>query len=211
MAKRNDKTLGLVQMAILIAIIFILVFGIPPIRIGPLSITLAVIPVGIGSIMFGYKKGALLGFCLGLTLFLANTLMPGIASFVFTPFYSAGDIHGNAWSLVVSFVPRILTGVIPHFVYNGVQKLFKNKKWAKSVALTLAGFIAPVTNSFFVLSFIYIFFGAQYSSAFGKAFGVLLSSTILTNAIPEAIAGAVIIPTTCSVLAKTVKTNNTQK
>ncbi len=204
MAKRNDKTLGLVQMAIMIALIFLLVFFIT-IQIGPLTITLAAIPVGIGSILFGYKRGAMLGFSFGLAQFLKNTLMPGVASFVFTPFYSVGDIHGNGWSLVVSFLPRILVGVIPYFVYVGLTKLFKNKKGAKTTALTFAGLSASVTNTVFVLSFIYIFFGQEYTSTLGKAFNVLLSSTILTNAIPEAIASAIIIPATCSVLAKVAK------
>lgn len=204
MKKRNDKTLGLVQMAIMVAIIFLLVFFIT-IQIGPLTITLAAIPVGIGSILFGYKRGAMLGFFFGLAQFLKNTLMPGVASFVFTPFYSVGEIHGNAWSLVVSFVPRILVGVIPYFVYVGLLKLLKNNKSAKTTALTLAGLSASLTNTIFVLGFIYIFFAQEYTSALGKAFNVLLSSTILTNAIPEAIASAIIIPSTCFVLFKVAK------
>ena len=150
MAKRNDKTLGLVQMAIMIALIFVLVFFVN-ITIGPLNITLAMIPVCIGSILFGAKKGALLGFCFGLAQFLKNTMMPGVVSFVFTPFYSVGDIHGNGWSLVISFLPRILVGVVPYFVFIALFKkninLFPDKRGYKFISLFCTKFnqnFAPV-------------------------------------------------------------------
>ncbi len=208
MAKRNDKTLGLVQMAIMIALIFVLVFFVN-ITIGPLNITLAMIPVCIGAILFGAKKGALLGFCFGLAQFLKNTMMPGVVSFVFTPFYSVGDIHGNGWSLVISFLPRILVGVVPYFVFIGLFNLLKKTKTAKTVALCVAGASAAITNTTLVLSGIYIFFGDAYASALGDAFNVLISGTILTNAIPEMIVCALAIPAVCNVLFKTTKSTST--
>ena len=210
MVKRNDKTLGLVQMAIMIALIFVLVFFVN-ITIGPLNITLAMIPVCIGSILFGAKKGAMLGFCFGLAQFLKNTMMPGVVSFVFTPFYSVGDIHGNGWSVVISFLPRILVGVVPYFVFVGLYNLFKKTKTAKTVALGVAGASAAVTNTVLVLSGIYIFFGDAYASTLGDAFNVLISGTILTNAIPETIVCTLTIPAVCSVLFKASKSSTIRK
>ena len=72
------------------------------------------IPVIIGSLLLGPKKGAILGALFGLTSFLNNSFVsPNATSFVFTPLYSVGDFQGNAWSLVICFLPRILVGVVP--------------------------------------------------------------------------------------------------
>ena len=53
------------------------------------------IPVILGSILLGWKSGAVLGGLFGLTSFMVNTITPNLTSFVFTPFYSLGDAHGK--------------------------------------------------------------------------------------------------------------------
>lgn len=204
MARKNDKTFELVLMAIMVALVFVCVFFIT-VTLGPISMTLAMIPVGVGSILLGPKKGAFLGFCFGLAQFIKNTIAPSIVSFVFTPFYSVGDVHGNGWSLVISFLPRILVGVVPYFVFVGLFKAMKKTKTAKVIALAVAGASAAITNTALVLSGIYIFFGDAYSSALGDTFNVLISGTIMTNAIPEAITCAIAIPAVCTAVFKAVK------
>ena len=93
--------------------------------LGVLRPTTIHIPVILGSILLGWKKGAALGGLFGLTSLLVNTFTPNPTSFVFSPFYSLGEIGGNGWSLVICFVPRILVGVAPYFVYKGMKKLIK--------------------------------------------------------------------------------------
>ena len=51
---------------------------------------------------------------------------PTVTSFVFTPFYSVGDIHGGFGSLIICFVPRILVGVVPYYVYRLFDKIGKD-------------------------------------------------------------------------------------
>ena len=103
--KASAKTLGLVQLALLGALIFILAFT-PFIGYIPLGVTRATIvhiPVIIGSLLLGPKKGAILGALFGLTSFLNNSFVsPNATSFVFTPLYSVGDFRGThgAWSSV---------------------------------------------------------------------------------------------------------------
>ena len=68
--KASAKTLGLVQLALLGALIFILAFT-PFIGYIPLGFTRATIvhiPVIIGSLLLGPKKGAVLGFLFGCQL-----------------------------------------------------------------------------------------------------------------------------------------------
>ena len=114
--KVSAKTLKLVQLALLGALIVVLAFT-PFIGYIPLGVTRATIvhiPVIIGSILLGPKMGAVLGGLFGLTSFINNSFIsPNITSFTFTPLYSVGEFHGNVWSLVICFVPRILLGACP--------------------------------------------------------------------------------------------------
>lgn len=100
-----SKTKGLVQMAIFAALIVVLAFT-PFIGYIPLGFTRATIihiPVIMGSLMLGPKKGAALGGVFGLTSFINNTINPTLTSFVFTPFYSLGEYSGGIGSLINLF------------------------------------------------------------------------------------------------------------
>ncbi|MDD3142530.1 MAG: ECF transporter S component, partial [Lachnospiraceae bacterium] len=108
---RNNasQTLGMVQVALFSAIIVILAFT-PFLGYIPLGFTRATIihiPVIIGSLMLGPKKGAVLGGVFGMTSLINNTINPTVTSFVFSPFYSLGDIHGGLGSIIICLVPRI--------------------------------------------------------------------------------------------------------
>ena len=130
MEKNNNKTLGLVQLALFSAIIIVMSFVpfLGYIPLGFMNATIIHIPVIIGSVILGYKKGAFLGFLFGLSSLIGNTTRPNLTSFVFTPFYAVGDSSGNFLSLIICFVPRILVGIVPYFVYSGIQKGFGKKK-----------------------------------------------------------------------------------
>ena len=111
---RKPRTLGMVQVALFAALIIILAFT-PFLGYIPLGFTRATIihiPVIIGCLLLGPKKGALLGFVFGLTSFINNTINPTVTSFVFSPFYTLGDIHGGIGSVIICFVPRILVGIV---------------------------------------------------------------------------------------------------
>lgn len=131
-------------------------------------------------------------------------LTPNLTSFVFTPFYSLGDAHGNFWSLVICFVPRILVGVVPYFVYQGIRKLSKRD----SIALGIAGFIGSMVNTILVMNLIYVFFGESWGSAKGVAADMIyktILAVIATNGIPEAIVAALITTAVGKVLLKFIK------
>lgn len=132
---------------------------------------------------------------------IVNTLTPSLTSFTFSPFYSLGGVSGNGWSLVICFVPRILVGIIPYFVFRGLKKLIKSD----TVPLAVCGFIGSMVNTLLVMNLIYVFFGDSWGSARGVA-GDLIYKAILaviaTNGIPEAIVAALITAAVGKVLLK---------
>ena len=193
--KRNKSVLFLVQFSILVAIEAIFCFtplGSLP-ALGPIVATLAMIPVVITALLLGTKAGAVMGGIAGLFSFLVWTFMPPtpIAAFVFTPFYSLGEIQGNFGSLLICFVPRIMVGVVTGLVYQGLAKKMPKKDVLSMAIASAAGSLA---NTFGVMGGIWLFFGTQYAELAGQAMLILVGMTILTSGIPEAIVSAIVAP-----------------
>lgn len=204
----------MVQAALLTALIFVLAFvpNIGYVRIPVLAIqaTTVHIPVIIGSIVLGPKRGAFLGGCFGLTSLINNTLSPSVTSFVFTPFIgSINGIGGSPLSLIICFVPRILVGIIPYFVYNGLKHFSKKQGTASSsVSLILSGIAGSLTNTVLVMSMIYLFFGHQWADAKGIEYNTVLGvigSVIAINGTIEAIVAAILSSAICAALFKIIK------
>ena len=198
MKEKTAKTKELVLMAmftaIIIAMAFVPYFGYIP--LGFMNATIIHIPVIIGAIVLGPKKGAFLGGVFGRTTMINNTFNPNLTSFVFSPFYSVGDVHGNFASIIVCMVPRILIGVVAYYVYKGMLKLFAKFKAKSIAALAVAGVAGSLTNTLLVMNGIYFLFGSSYAAAKGIAFealyGVILG-VIGTQGVPEAIVAAVLV------------------
>ena len=128
----NYRTKELVLTALFAAIIIIMAFT--PLGYIPLVVinaTIIHIPVILGSLFCGPKKGGFLGFIFGLTSFVKNTIMPSsLSAFVFSPVLAASVVgtSGIFKSAFICFVPRILVGVVPYFVYIGVRKLVSTEQ-----------------------------------------------------------------------------------
>lgn len=147
---RNTKTAELVLTALFAAIIIIMAFT--PVGYIPLVVINATtihIPVILGALFCGPKKGGFLGFLFGLTSFIKNSFIKNIvaptslAAFVFSPTL-AKNIFGTSGifkSTFICFVPRILVGILPYYVYLGVRKAVtsENKKIWSTVFNVLIG------------------------------------------------------------------------
>ena len=199
MSTLTTKTKDMVTTAMFVAIILAMSF-VPYLGYIPLGFMTATIihsPVIIGAILLGPARGAFLGGIFGLTSMINNTFNPNLTSFVFSPFYSLGNVHGNFKSLIICFVPRILIGVVAYYVYTGIVKLVKKKNSGKSsiAALAAAGAAGALTNTLLVMNGIYFLFGSSYANAKGIAtdalYGVILG-VIGTQGVPEAIVAAVL-------------------
>lgn len=129
---KNEKTYELVLTALFTAIIVIMAFT--PLGYIPLVVinaTVIHIPVILGALFLGPKKGAFLGFVFGFTSFINNTFKAATASaFVFSPVLAANvvGVSGIFKSLYICFVPRILVGIIPYFVYILIRNLLKSEQ-----------------------------------------------------------------------------------
>lgn len=136
---KNQKTYELVLLALFAAIIVIMAFT--PLGYIPLVVinaTIIHIPVILGALFLGPKKGAFLGFVFGLTSFINNTFKAATASaFVFSPILAANviGISGVFKSIYICFVPRILVGVIPYFIYILIRSLLKNEQKGWRIAI----------------------------------------------------------------------------
>ena len=203
----NKKTFQMVLTALFTAIIIIM--AVVPylgyINLVVIKATLIHVPVIIGSIILGPKKGAFLGSVFGATSLINNTFNPSLLSFAFSPFYSVGDVGGNFFSLIICFIPRILVGIVPYFVYIGIRKLLKEKKGSDWLALPVACVAGALTNTLLVMNLIYICFSEQFAAAkqiaIEAVYGVILS-IIAANGIPEAIVAAVIGTAVCKALVR---------
>lgn len=181
----------MVQLAMLSAIIFLMAFT-PFLGYIPLGFTRATIvhiPVIIGALLLGPKKGAILGAVFGLTSLINNTMNPTPTSFVFSPFYSMGEFHGGFTSLIICFVPRILIGVVAYYVYRFFKKRVKNELFA----FAAAGVAGSLVNTFLVMGMIALFFGKAYAKVKGGVLSTIILSIIGINGVPEAIAAAILV------------------
>ena len=139
---KNEKTYELVLLALFTAIIVIMAFT--PLGYIPLVVinaTIIHIPVILGALFLGPKKGAFLGFVFGFTSFINNTFKAVTPSaFVFSPVLAVNvvGVSGIFKSLYICFVPRILVGVVPYFVYLGLHRLLKDEQKSWRIVINFA-------------------------------------------------------------------------
>lgn len=180
------------------------------INLGFINATTMHIPVIVASIILGPKLGAFLGGVFGITSILRNTFIPTPLSFAFSPFIPIyGGEQGSWMAIIISIIPRILIGVVPYFVFIGLNKLMKNKQ---PLTLFIAGIAGSMTNTLLVMNMIYFFFQEPYSAMVGKA-GTALYAAILTiifaNGLPEAIVAGLATAAVSVVLFRLIKQPST--
>jgi uncharacterized membrane protein len=205
--KQSVKNRELVLTALFAAIIILLAFTpFGYIQLMVIKATIIHIPVIIGSILLGPKRGAILGGLFGLTSLISNSMTPTLLSFAFSFFVPVpGTAHGSALSLVICFIPRILVGIVPYYVYRAMQKLFKNSLNAEYFSLLLGGISGALTNTILVMGLIYILFRDAYATAKNipvDAVSAAVLGVVGMNGVPEALVAAVITVAVCKPLLR---------
>ena len=221
---QSQKTMKLVMAGVLTAIIIIMAFVpyLGYIPLGVINATIIHVPVIIGAILLGPRYGAFFGLVFGITSLIKNTINPNLTSFVFSPFYSAGEFSGNFCSLIICLVPRILIGVVAYYVFQLVMAICrqiagkekKNHHISQIVSLAIAGVAGSMTNTLLVMNLIYRFFGSEYAAATGKAYETLYSAIlaiIVGSGIPEAIVAGILTCIITKVLFQVVRLNGIRK
>ena len=191
MNKTIFSTKNLVILGLLTAIVII--FSITPfgtIPVGPLSITLNMIPVCIAAVSLGPSGGMFVGGVFGLLSFLQSLGIGipsglGILTFSISPFLT----------FVQRFVSRLFVGWLLGFIFKVLKKRIK-----ASAALAVTGGAAAILNFVFFMGLLWLCFGSSpefmdyLNNTIGKAtMGIYVAGTFLTNTILEIVVTAVVI------------------
>lgn len=154
--KKKNNVKRLVGLALLAAIVAVLQLLSLIIKFGPFSITLALIPLVVGAIIYGPKGGFILGFVMGLIVLLTNS----------EAFFVVNPLATVLICLVKSSVAGFLSGLF--------FKLLKNKN--ERLAVVIASLTAPLVNTGLFAIGVLIFFmptlreWAEGSNAIGYLF-----------------------------------------
>ena len=166
----------------------VLIFSFTPIGsipVGPLVITLNIIPIAIAAVTCGPVGGAVIGGVFGLMSFLqcVGIGVPsgmGAALFAINPFLA----------FVQRFIPRLLDGFIAGLVFKGVSS-----KANKTVACGVTGFCSAFFNTLLFMSSLVLLFGnTQYMKDLmgGKNVLVFIVTFVGVNALVEMAASTIV-------------------
>lgn len=131
--KTNQKILRMVELAMLAAIIMVLQQIVIPLP-GGLTLSLVLVPIVVGAVLFGPAAGAILGGVFGVVVtFLVMTAR-------------AGDLSTMMWvaNPAVTALVCIVKGVAAGFCAGLVARTFKKRTF---VGIVLAAAVAPVVNT----------------------------------------------------------------
>lgn len=187
MNKKVD-TKKLALMGLLTALVVVLTyFNVP---IGPLSITMTVIPVAIAAIALGPIGGAVIGAVWGVCSFLQCFGILGSSGMgVFTVQISP------VLTFLQRFIPRVLEGYLAGWIFRIVSKATHPK-----ISCFITGFSTALMNTIFFMSALVLLFGnnqdfvdtyMQGQSAIAYIFGAVLGNALLEMAASTIVAGAV--------------------
>lgn len=193
----------IMQVALFAALIILLAVT-PLLQYLPLGCARAAlihIPVIVGSLILGPKKGALLGLVFALTGFLTTASDPDTSLLILTPLKASGKLHDQIGTVAASFLPRILVGIIPYYVYLGMGIITDRQ----IPALAMAGLLGTLINAPLVSSFIHDIFRNTALAISGlnpEIIWQFLLSIPKTHGIPEAAIAAVLVSLICRILLR---------
>lgn len=182
---KNKHVHTLVGIALLIAVMIVLQFigTVLPIKIGPVSISLVLIPIVIGAAFYGPGAGAVLGAVFGIIayIFCLNG-MDGGGHMVFQA--------SPGLCFLVVMLKGTLCGLAAGLVYRLIAK--KNSY----VAMLLAAIICPVVNTGTFLLGMWLFFMdvLQVWANGSNVAGYVLTGIVLVNFLPELILNMAVSP-----------------
>lgn len=159
--KSQNRILRMVQMALLVALVFVLqTFG-SFIKIGPLPLSFVLVPIVIGAIHLGPSCGAILGGVFGFI-----TMIMGISGVdVFSHMlWEASPI----WFIIICLLKAILAGLGSAVIYKGLNKLFGGRH--VTVSTIIASVSAPIINTGIFVVGMLLFFGGVAESFVNESY-----------------------------------------
>ena len=181
--KTNAQTQKWVMCAILTAIVIVLQLLCTLVRVGPFSITLALIPIIIGAALYGPLVGGWLGIVFG-----------GVVLLVDASAFLAVDVFGT---VVTVLAKGFMAGFVAGWVYKAFEKL------NTYVAVAVAAVVSPLVNTGIFFIGCQLFFMPTIESWAGQgesAMHFLIYGMIGFNFITEMVTNAVLCPTVVRLL-----------
>ena len=131
--KNHAAVVRMVSLALLAALVIVLQTVASNIKVGPIPITLTLVPIVIGAVLYGPGAGALLGATFGLV-----TAVAGLTG------YDAGTqalIQASpVWTILTCLVKATAAGWVAGLVYRALRK-------KQTLGCVLAAMSAPVVNT----------------------------------------------------------------
>lgn len=197
--KTTNGTRGMVELALMSAIIIVMAMTpLGYLRTPFLSITLLTIPVAVGAIVLGPKKGAFLGGIFGATSFAQALSGAGMTAIL---------LQTNPLGvLFLCFVPRILEG----FLCGLIAKILRKTRYKKA-AFYIAGVSCPVLNTIlFMGTVITLFYQTDYIQTLVSSLGAtnpmgFVIALVGIQGVIEALVCGVVSGTVSMTLAKALK------
>lgn len=156
----RKSTRYMVELALMIAIIFIMAFTpLGYLRTPGLSITFLTVPVAVGAMILGPKGGAICGAAFGITsLMQCFGASPfGTMLFGINPFFT----------VILCIVPRVLEGLLSGLIFKGIRSKNAN------LAYFIGGFACPVLNTvLYMATLVLLFYNTDYIQGFVETLGV---------------------------------------
>ncbi|MDR2559244.1 MAG: ECF transporter S component [Oscillospiraceae bacterium] len=174
----DGKTLMLVQLGALVAIMLILHFtGFGYFKIGVFSLTIMAVPMIIGAVTIGKTAGAVLGGIFGVTVLTLPETM----------FFMNINLAGTFFVVVGT---RVILGFLCGLMFQGFSKFDKQKIWSYGAT----GLITAMLNTVFIMGGIALIFGSDpavrevfgAADAAGFAFFAIIFGAVIVQAAIEA-------------------------
>ena len=195
MKTNRVDTRRMVLLAMLSGILLVMSFTpLGYLNIGPLAISLNMIPVAIGAVALGPGGGAFLGAVFGITSCLqcvgiGGTSAMGVILFEISP----------VLTIIQRLVPRVLAGCLTGVVYGGLHKLHQR------YAAYVAGFCAALFNTVLFMSALVLLFGKTpylQDLIAGRNILVFILGFVGINALVEMLAATATVGVVCKALEK---------
>ena len=193
---KRISTKQLVTLGLLASIVLIMsTTPLGTLPIGPLSITLNMVPIAIAAVAVGPVGGCIIGAVFGMFSFLQaiGIGVPsglGMLTFSISPFLT----------FVQRVVSRALTGYLLGLIFKGVKKVSNSV-----VGFFVTGFCAAILNFVFFMGLLVLCFGSNADVAniwAGKTVMAYLVATFMSNTIFEIIVTTLLTGLVCLGLYK---------
>lgn len=194
------KTLTMVQIALLSALVVVLQVFFSAIRVGVVTLNFVLVPIVIAGVLIGPMAGLIVGAFAGLTTFI-QVFTSGDVFYVFL-------MTNNAFATaLICICKTAAAGFLAGLVYNMITRIGKASAGKNYVGSLAASIVCPVVNTgLFVLGMLLFFGGALTTDAtFGAAAAEGLVSFVLVglvgvNFFVELALNILICPLICTAL-----------